>query len=207
MKRVVLGSIITTTFMLLVPSTYACWCGVPDVLKGVDRAKFVFVGEVTQIVPPRTNDKNAPLPGRLYIITFKVEKTWKGLIFHEIQVLSAQGDYGCLGYPAVREGQRYLVYADPVYDNDVIQNSWSIITSCNRTARLPNGTQPPAGRFSQSEVNRMDGSADLDTLEKIEYCFGNEQSKRGSTTLQLNRPCPPFHVFDFTSSPARALPQ
>ena len=123
------------------PTIEACYCSVPSVPKAVSRAKAVFVGEVTEIIEPRTLDENATPPRRFYTIKFRVETSWKGVASPEIAVLSAQGRYGCLAYPPVIKGEKYLVFADPLYFGGAFQKGWLIITICNRTKPLANAAQ------------------------------------------------------------------
>jgi hypothetical protein len=91
----------------------------------------VFLGEVTDIVDPKTSNQTAPLRDRLFIIKFKVVRAWKGTGFvsQEISVLADQSGYGCFAYPPFQKGLRYLVYANPVAD----EKDWAIILGCNRT--------------------------------------------------------------------------
>ncbi len=141
MRFVIVCSIIAAVLSLSTPSIEACYCSVPSVPKGVTRAGAVFVGEVTEIIDPRTSDEHAPPPGRFYTIKFKVEKSWKGVVAQEINVLSAQGRYGCLAFPPVSKGEKYLVFADPLYFDGALRKGWLIITICNRTKPLANAAQ------------------------------------------------------------------
>lgn len=116
----------------------ACWCFAGDVPESFKRANAVFLGEVTDITEPKTTDRDAPLPGWFYTITFAVEKSWKGVspTARTVTVLSAQGHYGCFAYPPVQKGERYLVYADAPYHDGTQDRAWNIITICTRTARI-----------------------------------------------------------------------
>jgi len=116
----------------------ACFCIIDDVPESFERANAVFLGEVTDVTDPQTTDVDAPLPGRLYTITFAVEKSWKGVspVTTTVKVLSAQGHYGCFAYPEVHKGERYLVYADAPYENGAENRAWNMIWSCNRTAKI-----------------------------------------------------------------------
>lgn len=119
MKNVILAICITSLIALSAPTSSACFCAMPDVPKAYEQATAVFVGKVVEIVPPRTSDENRPLADRFYTLKFKVEKSWKGSFPSlEISVLSGQGD-GCLSYPVVKVGEKYLVYADPVLNDGV----------------------------------------------------------------------------------------
>lgn len=148
MRFLILCSSVVIVVTVSAPTSKACYCSVPSVPKAVSRAGAVFVGEVTEIIEPRTSDDKAPPPGRFYTIKFKVEKSWKGVASSDVAVLSAQGRYGCLAYPPVSKGEKYLVFADPFYFNGAFQKDWLIITTCNRTKLLANASE---------DVKRLDG--------------------------------------------------
>jgi len=148
-------------------SSPLCSCIVPEVPEAFEQAKSVFVGEVIEIVEPATSDEKAALPDRFYVVRFKVEKSWKGAFFSsEIDVLSDQGR-GCFAYPKVTKGERYLVYADPAFENGSESRRLLIITSCNRTAMLPASVDQSKQRRPHLELDREDGSADLGKLDAI----------------------------------------
>jgi hypothetical protein len=118
-------------FLLQAPSASACTCIIPEVKDALNRADVVFEGKVKEIVEPKKSQTTSSPESKFYIIKFEVEKTWKGAILTEFSVLSAQGN-GCFAYRAVKKGERYLVFADPL-DQGARENKWSIITKCNRT--------------------------------------------------------------------------
>ena len=162
MKAMPLGILMLLSLTLPTSTGYACWCGIPDVQKALDKSGAVFVGQVVDIVPPGTSDQRAPLPGRFYIIKFKVEKSWKGADVDEINILSGQGKYACFDYPPVSKGEKYLVYADKSYNKD-----WLVITACNRTALIPKPEARIDDPFREWDFNRKDASHDLKMLERI----------------------------------------
>jgi hypothetical protein len=148
-------------------SSPLCFCVVPEVPESFERAKAVFVGEVIEIAEPATADEKAALADRLYVVRFKVEKSWKGAFFaSEIDVLSDQGR-GCFAYPKVTKGERYIVYTDPAFENGSESRRPLIITSCNRTAMLPGSLDQSKKRRPHLELDREDGSADLEKLDAI----------------------------------------
>ena len=159
MKQVIAMAFIIGVFTLSPPATLACFCLTPDVPEAFDRASAVFVGEVMEIIEPRTSDEKAPLPGRFFIIKFKVEKSWKGVAFasREISVLSAQGRHGCFAYPPVSKGGRYLVYADPAYGDGDGGKGWSVITICNRTAPIRINLRHWHDIDPYADMKRLDG--------------------------------------------------
>src|ERR1044071_519357 len=98
MKKLTLVFFIIGLMALFAQEIHACSCAMPEVAEAYDEARTVFIGEVTRIVKPRTYDPNAPLADRLYQVTFKVEKSWKGLatFLPEVTVLSNQNlDAAC----------------------------------------------------------------------------------------------------------------
>lgn len=156
MKRIILATLIIAIVAISARNSYACWCSIPSVPEAVERADAVFVGEVADVIPPRTSDPDAPLPGRFFTIKFKIEKSWKGVDSDEIDVLSAQGNYSCFAFPPVYKGEKYLVYADPVYHDGSYQKGWHFISVCNRTALVPvpGWEIRDVDRFRGSDFNR-----------------------------------------------------
>lgn len=148
-------------------NSHACVCAILPVPKAIERASAVFVGEVVDIVGPVTTDNDAPLPGKYYTIKFKVEKSWKGVTTREMNILSGQAKYSCFDYPPVEKGERYLVYADPIYYYGVDQKDWLRIDTCNRTARIPDPEARKSDRPESSEYNMEDASEDLKALEHL----------------------------------------
>jgi hypothetical protein len=121
---------------LFAPESRACFCVTPEVPRAFEDAGAVFVGEVAEIVKPRTNDPQAPPAERLYTVKFKVEKSWKGAGFRgvtvpEIVVLSDQGRAGCFSWGAFVEGGKYLVYAEETGEKNL-----AVLFRWNRTASL-----------------------------------------------------------------------
>jgi hypothetical protein len=161
MKRFIRFSLLMLVFAFLQSGSYACSCIVPEVPEAFDQAQSVFLGEVVEIVNPSTVEADAPLPGRLYTIKFKVERSWKGFPFAEIDVLSAQGD-GCFAYPAVHKGEKYLVYAEASYVNGSEDKHWLMIWSCSRTALFVE--RPPSGHRSAFSVWERDAAQDIRAL-------------------------------------------
>ena len=140
MKALFLTAVLLTAFAVSAPESYACFCVKAEVPEAYDEAKAVFIGEVTEIAQPRTNDPNALLAERLFVIKFKVEKSWKGAGFldttiSEISVLSDQGRSGCFSWGPFLEGRKYLVYAIQTEGKN-----FAVLFSCNRTASLDNAS-------------------------------------------------------------------
>jgi hypothetical protein len=113
----------------------------PEVREAFQAARAVFVGEVTEIVEPRTGNPKAPLIDRLYAIKFKVERSWKGPTSQEIIVLSDQGRAGCFSWGPFLKGRKYLVYAERRTPAGTPIRSLAVLFSCNRTALLAGASQ------------------------------------------------------------------
>lgn len=132
MRIVPKSALVLIIFLLAAPVAMACDCLTPEVAQAFERARAVFQGEVTEIVPPRNAAKDAPFPDRAYTIRFKVERTWKGPFFIEADVYALMDGYFSL--PWLVKGEKYLVYADPILDAP--KNTDVMINVCNRTAYM-----------------------------------------------------------------------
>lgn len=132
MKRIIQVIIVVLVFVLWTPVGYACFCYQPDVREAFDEAKAVFVGEVLEIIPPRSADPKAGFIDRAHTIRFTVEKQWKGSFSTEMMVLTRLDS--CFGLqPAPQKGSKYLVYAYAVFPNDASRAELST-GYCTRTA-------------------------------------------------------------------------
>lgn len=136
MKRFILAAFTAGLYILATPNSYACSCTIPEPAQAFEKARAVFVGEVTEIVKPRTASPKAPLGNRLYAVKFKVEKSWKGLESQEIIVLSDQGRAGCFSWGSFFKGAKYLVWADEAQGGRL-----AVLFSCNRTTLLTNASE------------------------------------------------------------------
>lgn len=103
-----------TSFVFSEPA-FACECRRRNEFRReFERSKAVFVGEVIEV------DKSRPDA----VVTFKVEKMWKGIKAARIAVRTDNRGKAC-GY-VFSPGERYLVYA---YDEGVLRTS-----ICTRTS-------------------------------------------------------------------------
>lgn len=132
-----LGLVVVVAFSA--PNSYACFCLTPEVPRAYDEANAVFIGEVAEVVAPRTDDLTTPFADHLFTVKFKVEKSWKGAGFldttiPEITVLADQGRYGCFSWGSFVEGRKYLVYATQTDDKDLA------VRVCSRTVSLGNAS-------------------------------------------------------------------
>jgi hypothetical protein len=141
MKRLILTAALVGIFALCAQDSRACSCIMPEVAQAFNQARAVFVGEVAEIIKPRTDNTEAPLADRLYTVKFKVEKSWKGAGFREVSVpeiivLSDQGRAGCFSWGSFLEGRKYLVYAEETKEGNM-----AVLFSCNRTISLANASK------------------------------------------------------------------
>lgn len=161
MKQVVLLVLLLLCLAFSAPAAHACFCVTPELPDAFASANAVFLGEVTEIIEPRSADEKAALSLRLSVIKFKVIKSWKGIGFasQEISVLANQGDSGCFPSPTLQKGLRYLVFADAA-DNE---NGWSIVGVCNRTTAVRPGLATPR----LLNANSIDPFFDMKQLDAL----------------------------------------
>jgi hypothetical protein len=139
MKKWLAGIALIGWFVLYAPTVSACTCIVPDVKDALKQADAVFVGRVKEIIEPKTAPTALAGERKFFTIMFEVEQSWKGATFaKEFAVLSAHGADECFAFPKVKKGERYLVYADPLFQDGVRQTGWSVITNCGRTVLSTN---------------------------------------------------------------------
>jgi len=169
MRQLLLTTLALGCLMVIPSRANACFCITPDVPDALKQAKTVFLGEVIDIVEPKTTDVTAPLPGRFFTIKFKIQKSWKGIASgtSEFSVLSAQGRYGCFAFRPVAKGERYLVYADPASDT----GHWGLVTICNRTTAVRLGFNPDA-------IDPYEDMKQLDIITKRAFSFASARSRR-----------------------------
>ena len=138
MKRLLLTILAVGCLGASASPACACFCVIPELPDAYDQARAVFLGEVVDIIEPKSSNESAPTADRLFKIRFKIHRAWKGIAARtrEFSVLSAQG-YGCFDFPPVRKGERYLVYADRASN----AGNWSYLPSCGRTSVMRLGHQ------------------------------------------------------------------
>lgn len=137
MKHIISAAFLVMVLALSVTDTYACACSMPEVARSFNEAHAVFIGEVSKIAEPRSNNPQAPLSDRLYAVTFKVEKSWKGIssFLREVTILSNQARFVC-AWGSFVKGEKYLVYAVETQEKDL-----AVLFSCNRTATLADAAE------------------------------------------------------------------
>lgn len=183
MRQIALAVVALGTALLFAPAAQACYCGKAEVPKALNAASAVFLGEVIDITEPRTTEETAPLPGRFFTIRFKVEKSWKGIAFGstEIDVLSAQGRYGCFAFPPVKKGERYLVYADSTSGD----KGWVIITNCTRTTIVRRDT---FRYFGQEEIDPYKDMKHLDAVTNFDFGRAGKSKRRSNAGVYFQAP-------------------
>jgi hypothetical protein len=155
MKRIIQVATIALVFVLWAPVGYACWCFKPDVREAYDLAKVVFVGEVVEVVSPRSTEPDARFVDGAHTIKFKVETAWKEPFWTEISVLTRMDS--CFGLPALpQKGEKYLVYAEPVYPDFSVRTE-VMTSSCTRTTLL-SGISPDPFHSNQAadDIRQLD---------------------------------------------------
>lgn len=164
MKRIVQVATIPFVLVLGTPVGYACFCINPEVKEAFDRAKIVFVGEVLEVMPPRSTDANAEFVDAAHTFKFKVETAWKEQFWTEASVLARMDN--CFSLRTLpQKGEKYLVYAEPVYRDDPSRRE--VMThSCTRTALLPH-ISPASGVYYRNQA-----ANDIRALNSIMMIFG-----------------------------------
>jgi hypothetical protein len=143
-------------------------CSAPAVPLAFKEASAVFIGTVSDVVDPRSKVDKAPLEQRFYTIRFNVQRSWKGVTSDEISVLSGQGKFGCLSYPAVSKGERYLVFANALYRDGGPVKGLLLIDRCTRTELIPLlGPPHIANRFGLSLLIKRDVWEDVRKLDEL----------------------------------------
>ena len=166
MKRLLFAMLAVGCLGASASPAYGCFCVIPELPDAFKQARAVFLGEVVGIIEPKSSNASAPTADRLFTIRFKIHRAWKGIAVRtrEFNVLTAQGP-GCLAFPLVRKGEKYLVYADPG-DN---AGNWSYIPSCGRTSVMRLGSSP---RFlNEDATDAFEDIKQLDAITKRPFRF------------------------------------
>lgn len=109
---------VVATVILCQAAALGCTCvEAPKTSTAFRKAKTVFVGEVVYVAehshyPKRWEEDDHdgdPLPF-IRLVTFKIEKSWKGARRSEVEVWIDVGFFNCSGLN-FRMGEKYLVYA------------------------------------------------------------------------------------------------
>lgn len=149
-------ALVVVVFLLASPMAMACYCIKPEVQEGFERARAVFQGVVTEIIPPRNTAEDAPFTDRAHIIRFNVERKWKGFFIGEAEVYALMD--ACFSLPPLVKGEKYLVYADPFFDDP--KSTGVMISVCNRTTSMSAPRTgfllgPMSDRLIESEIRAL----------------------------------------------------
>ena len=179
MKSFLLAAFVVGFYFFCEPAGHAGFCIVPDVPDAIDRAEAVFSGRIVDIVAAQ---KNSGSPSE-YVVKFEVQEWWKGNPLRESRVLWRTEMFGCSYYRVGEVGERYLVYADPPKSELGRREKLLEVTIFNRTSMLDPSPQEVSQSISASdgrrglvfvniapELNRMDGSNDIEALRRINAC-------------------------------------
>ena len=163
--RIRLTAILLAFFFVASSLTADAYCILPEVPDAFDRAGAVFIGEVEEITPPRINRTDVPFFEGTHLVEFRIEKSWKGMPFGYLKIwIRLQGYEPTL--TQISKGERYLVYADPVFENEVATKEL-MVNICNRTTLLPENAEMP--RSTLFEFGRKNGAADMRVLDSLMF--------------------------------------
>jgi len=166
---------------LFATEVQACFCIREEVPKAFESAKAVFLGEVTEIIEPKSSDETAPLSLRLFVIKFKVIRSWKGAGFGS-QEISVLGNQGRLESPELQIGLRYLVFTDRVAN----EQEWGVLGMCNRTTVVPPDLVPSKSSYPSANDPFFD-MRQLDALDALPVRLGALGS-RGAVQTYSEQP-------------------
>lgn len=147
----------------------------PEVPESFERAKAVFIGEVEEITPPRSQGAGAQVLEKAYLVQFKIEKSWKGQPFGSLKVWTFKGYEASSVLPAARKGERYLVYADPFTSYGRVTDEL-VAGGCNRTALLPPNAEVP--RYSLFKA--PNAARDVRALDSLMFLKASVDRRRRS---------------------------
>jgi hypothetical protein len=149
------------------------FCITPSFGKAGAQAEQVFSGKITKV----ERETNPDTPGE-YIVTFKVETSWKGTPASETRVVWRSIPFiDCPTLPVGEVGDDYLVYADPSIR--IRGEKLAEVTFFNRTARqLPSRKAELIVKNgftrtvidSDPPLNRSDASNDVEMLLAMRAC-------------------------------------
>ena len=177
MKTIILAVFVLAPVSLTTYSVRASICVAPPMPEAFDRAEAVFVGKISTVVVARGSNGSS-FTSSDYVVKFEVEAPFKKTLAKEITVLWRSEMTGCSYFPVGEVGERYLVYADPS-KSDLHDRKLPEVAVFNRTSKLPpkpatlfvSHKPPTTAHFSlDPELNRADGSSELQALRRIKDC-------------------------------------
>jgi hypothetical protein len=155
------------------PAYAAHFCIDTPFSRGASNAEMIFSGKITKV--ERVETDRAAI-GQ-YVVTFKVERWWKGTPASGPRVLWRSSFMDC-DLPVGEVGDDYLVYADPSLST-LPGYKLPEVTFLNRTAKLPASRKAEmivANGFTHTVIsrnpplNRTDASNDIDLLLTMREC-------------------------------------
>jgi len=158
------------------PVGAASLCGIPDFAAAALGAELIFSGKITKVERLKTGTAEF----FQYVVTFKVETSWKGKPENEASVLWRSSElFDCGFFPVGEVGEDYLVYADPSKSTSR-KDRLPEVTIFNRTSRLPANQKSESivisdwskqARISWTPIlNRADASDDIKLLRTLRVC-------------------------------------
>lgn len=142
-KRQVLMSLAMLSFVAMFsPAALGCSCVyLPKHATAFRKASAVFIGEVVgkmQTKLPKNWDSEKA-PPVIDVVTFKVERRWKGARGAEVEAWLDLRFSSCSGM-AFREGEKYLIYADSYKGSLIIywceKSAWTSPLSSDYVPKL-----------------------------------------------------------------------
>jgi len=170
-------TIVVTIFLFLNSPVFAAdICLTPDVLDAFVRAKLVFSGKIVSVTPAPQDSGSRTASD--YVVSFEVEKWWKGSGSERVSVVWRTSMFGCAYFPVGEIGENYLVYADP-QTTQLASESLAEVSVYNRTSKLVftrELDQSSSIRFalrlvdSKPPLNRENASEDIRVLSVLMRC-------------------------------------
>lgn len=160
-------------FLLSRPAYAAHFCIDTPFSVGASNAEMIFSGKITKV--ERVETHRAAIGE--YVVTFKVERWWKGTLANGPRVLWRSSFMDC-DLPVGEVGDDYLVYADPSLSTKPA-DKLPEVTFYNRTSRLLPSRKAEMivkNGFSVTHIgenpklNRADASNDIDVLLALREC-------------------------------------
>jgi len=163
------ATVVVTIFLFLNSPVFAAdLCITPDLLEAFARAKLVFSGKILNVTP--VPQGSASRTASDYVVSFEVEKWWKGSGSERVSVVWRTSMFGCAYFPVGEIGENYLVYADPQTTTQLASASLTDVSVFNRTSKLVLTRELDQSRFalrlvdSKPPLNRGNASEDIKCL-------------------------------------------
>ena len=163
-------------FLLLSgPAHAAHFCIEPDFFPAATDAQVIFSGKITKVERVQTR----PEAIGEYVVTFRVDRWWKGMPASDTRVLWRTTFMDCPTLAVGEVGDEYLVYGEPTRST-VRQYQMPEVSVFSRTAKLPpsrkaetivkNGFSQPTLISRTPPLDRADASNDVELLIALRAC-------------------------------------